>query len=151
MLVIHPDSHVDHVPAELIEFVKRVFADTRHDPAGNPQRRVDVAHCEIPSGVKALDCALYGPRAGDRPVPEEEVQYVVRPGRTWPSRMVDRPLRKARMLTMVAGPHDDHDLVLYTAYGGPPTPREVHDPNLKEEDRRASVDFWRDHALALGT
>ena len=146
MLVIHPESHVDHVPASVIEAVKLAWADV-----ANPDQRVIIETFELPQEAGTVDCSLYGPVMGDPPISEAEVQYRVRPGRSWPSRMVARPARQARTLTLVAGPHDGHDPVLYTCYGGPPTPQEVHDPNLKEEDRRASVDFWRDHALALGT
>ena len=52
---------------------------------------------------------------------------------------------------MVAGPHDGHDLVLHTCYGGPAAPREVNDPDLEPADSAASIEFWKDHALATGT
>jgi hypothetical protein len=143
MLVIHPESHVDHVPASLIEAMKRAFADV-----ANPEKQILIETIELPEAAGTAACALYGPAMGDPPVPEAEVQYRVRPGRSWPSRMVARPLRQTRTLTIVAGPHDGHDLVLYTCHGGPAAPREVHDPDLDSADRVRSVAFWKDHALA---
>jgi hypothetical protein len=146
MLVIHPESHVDHVPASVIEFVKNFFATST-----NPAKINVTATLSLPDEVDAVDCSLYGPAMGDPPVSEDEVQYQVRPGRSWPSRMVARPIRQTRTLTLVAGPHDGHDLVLYTYYGGPAAPREVNDPDLEVADSEASIEFWRHHALALGT
>jgi hypothetical protein len=146
MLVIHPESHVDHVPESVIEAVTLAFADV-----ANPDKRVLIETLELPEAAGSVACALYGPAIGDPPVSEDEVQYQIRPGRSWPSRTVARPVRQTRTLTLIAGPHDGHDLVLYTCYGGPAAPMEVDDPNLKEEDRPASVEFWKVHALALGT
>jgi hypothetical protein len=146
MLVIHPESHVDHVQASVIEAVKRVLAD-----AGNPDHRVIIETFELPEEAGTVDCALYGPAMGDPPVPEDQVQYGERPGRSWPSRLVARPVRQTRTLTVVAGPHQGHDLVLFTGYGGPAAPPEVDDPHLRPADRAASVAFWKDHALALRT
>ncbi len=39
-----------------------------------------------------------------------------------------------------------HACVLYTAFGGPPTPQEPDDPGCK--DVEASRRFWAEHALA---
>jgi hypothetical protein len=144
VLVIHPKSHVDHIPAGVIEAVKLAFADV-----ANPDRRILIETFELPEEAGTVGCALYGPTMGDSPVPDDEVQYRVRPGRSWPSRMVARLVRPTRILTVVAGPHDGHDLVMFTCYGGPAASPEVDDPNLKPADRAASIAFWNDHALAL--
>jgi len=146
MLVIHPESHLDHVPASVIEAVKLALADVT-----NPDQRVLIETFELPEEAGTVACALYGPAMGDPPVPEDEVQSQVRPGRSWPSRMVARPVRQTRALTMVAGPHDGHDLVLFTCYGGPAAPAEVNDPELKTAERAKSIEFWKDLALALET
>ena len=57
-------------------------------------------------------------------------------------------------MTVVAGPHDGHPCVLYTAYGGPIAPREPWDPALTDTlgiDLAASLTFWREHALSKET
>jgi hypothetical protein len=146
VLVIHPESHVDHVPASVVEAVIRAFAGVV-----NPDRRILIRTHELPEEAETVACALYGPAMGDPPMCEDQVQYRVRPGRSWPSRTVIRPVRSTRTLTAVAGPHGGDDLVLFTCYGGPTAPPEVHDPNLKPADRAASIAFRNDHALALET
>jgi hypothetical protein len=146
MLVIQPESHVDHVPASVIEAVTLACADMV-----NPDKRLIIETLDLPEAAGTVACALYGPAMGDPPISEDEVQYRVRPGRSWPSRMVARPVRQTRILTLVAGPHDGHDLVLYTCYGGPAAPRELNDPDLEPADSAASIEFWKDHALATGT
>ena len=115
----------------------------------NPDRRILIETFELPEEAGTVACALYGPALGDPPVSEDQVQYRVRPGRSWPSRTVARPVRPTRTLTVVAGPHGGDDLVLFTCHGGPAAPPEVNDPNLEPADRAASLAFWNDHALAL--
>jgi hypothetical protein len=146
MIVIHPESHVDHVPVSVIVAVTLALEDL-----ANPEKQVIIETLELPEAAGAVACALYGPAMGVPPVSEAEVQYRVRPGRSWPSRTVARPIRQTRTLTVVAGPHDGHDLVLYTCHGGPAAPPEVNDPQLQPADLAASIEFWKHHALALGT
>jgi hypothetical protein len=110
---------------------------------------------------------------GDPPVTEDEVVYTERGTRHWPSRLVERPARPTRLITVIAGPHEEscptcrgnssgpgstcpgdhcaggrrrHACVLYTAFGGPPAPQEPGDPGCK--DPAESAAFWHDHALA---
>jgi hypothetical protein len=142
--VIHPASHVDHVNARVVEAVKIAFADL-----ADPDKGIVIKTFELPEEAGTVACALYGPIMGDPPV--TEVQYQVRPGRSWPSRQVARPVRQTRTLTVIAGLHDGHDLVLFICYGGSAAPPEVNDPHLKPADTAASVAFWKDRALALGT
>ena len=104
MHVIHPESHVDHVPACVIQAVILAFADL-----ANPDKRIIIETFELPEEAGAVACALYGPVMGDPPVSEDEVEYRVRPGRTWPSRTIACPVRPTRTLIVVAGPHDSHD------------------------------------------
>ncbi len=67
------------------------------------------------------------------------------------SRMVNRPLRQSRQVTVIAGFHpDDHDagLILYTAFGGPGGEREPDDPGITSaEEKLKAVEFWSEHAL----
>jgi len=52
-------------------------------------------------------------------------------------------------VTIIAGPHEGHSCILYTAYGGPAAPREAADPYIEsEEEREASRAFWAVHALS---
>ena len=101
-----------------------------------------------------MPCGLYGPVMGDAPIAESEVAYGVRGTRAWKSRIVQRlGIRTTRMVTVIAGPHDEetckgiikHACILYTAFGGPPTPQEPGDPSCK--DLEASTKFWSEHAL----
>jgi hypothetical protein len=115
---------------------------------------------ELPAELPPLDCALYGPMMQDEPVPESDVVYQVRGNRSWASRMVDRPLRPTRLISIIAGP--DHigypdwradvappPMILYTAFGGPAAPKEPGDPTLEElADLFTSRAFWRIHALS---
>lgn len=146
MLIVHPESHIhsdllpEHVAWVLNKFKNRdgFFKES----------------VELPRSLPALTDALYGPIAGDPPVDESEVVYISRPGRglqRGESRMVHRPLRKTRVVTVIAGPHDGNPMVVYTMHGGYSAEREPFDASLRtEEDRQRSVRFWAEHALATG-
>ncbi len=114
---------------------------------------VSCAELDVPQ----LTCALYGPLMGDEPVPESIVEYELRGDRQYTSRILDvrtiitqldtpvgcwepkdlpndEPLKTAWMrptdqLTVIAGPLNAVDLrcTMYTAFGGPPTPKEYGD------------------------
>jgi hypothetical protein len=107
-----------------------------------------IATVELPADLADLSCGLYGPIMGDAPVADADVQLAPRGTRAWPSRLVARPARPTRLLTVIAGPHDDAACVLYTAFGGPLAPQEPGDPGCK--DPAASRAFWAEHALATG-
>lgn len=146
MLIVHPDSHVhsdllpEHVAWALNKFKNRdgFFKES----------------VAMPKSLPALDNALYGPTAGDPPVAESEVVYVHRPGgksRLGKSRMVHRPMRKTRVITVIAGPHDGHPMVVYAMHGGHPAEREPFDEDIKTPAQQAAADaFWATHALATG-
>lgn len=103
----------------------------------------------LPEELDAVPCAIYGPSVGDEPVEEGEVFYVRRGDRPNISRMIDRPSRPTRQITVIAGPHKEEPCVLYTAFGGPPAPKEPGDPSLEDgEKMREATTFWREHALA---
>jgi hypothetical protein len=131
------ESHVDHVPASVVEWALVRFADR----AG-----FFIETVELPVELPELENALYGPVCGDEPV--VDAVMVQRPGREYLSRMVERPVRKTRTVTVIAGPHGDEPCVLYTIFGGPVSPKELADPTLAEKDRGASEQFWAVHALA---
>ncbi len=115
----------------------------------------------LPAELSDLENALYGPIAGDDPVPEANVCYRIRGDRRWASRMMafgaflpaladSRGMRPTRQLTVIAGPMGPgENCVLYTAYGGPAAPREPGDLTLPDWDAvQASRAFWAEHALA---
>ena len=102
----------------------------------------------IPDGVPSLPSALYGPACGDDPVPENQVQYVVRGERRGPSRVVDRLLRDVRSMVVVCG-QGRHGAVIYTAYGGQViAPREWWDIGLRPLEAIEAARFWAEHALS---
>lgn len=110
---------------------------------------------------------------GDPPVDETEVRHERRGNRAWTSRLVERPERPTRTITVIAGPHEEpcplttsawnllhqaacttcagvgeikHACILYTAFGGPAAPQEPGDPGCKDPIARSA--FWLTHALA---
>lgn len=151
-MIKHPASHVDHnlSPAQLDYLLDR-FA-TRDT--------FFLETIELPPELGTVPCALWGPTMGDPPVPEEEVLHARRGARSWPSRLTTRPPRPTRLVTVIAGPHEEpctpcdecvggrrtYACVLYTAFGGPSAPQEPGDPGCK--DLAASSAFWNAHALA---
>jgi len=143
MLAINADSHLDHgLTVAHLRFVLAHFHD---------RTSFFVLTVELPPGLEPLLCALYGPAMGDPPVLDSEAILEPRPGRPWPSRLVDRPLRPSRLLTVVAGPHEDIPCLMYTAYAGPEAPREPGDISLSQEARLRAREFWSTHALSRGS
>ena len=142
MLEIIPESHLDHglTPAH-IDFIKEKFAD---------KTGFFIETVQLPAKLPSLQDALYGPLVGDKPVAESAVHYAVRGIRPGESRMVDKPMRETRYVTVIAGPHDGKPLVLYTAFGGKLTPKEPFDPTLNPAQKAESEAFWSQHALATG-
>jgi hypothetical protein len=106
---------------------------------------------ELPEQYGTVPCGLYGPLMGDEPVPEAEVVYEVRGDREGASRLVKRPTRQVRTVTVIAGPHEGEPWVVYTVFGGPVSPREPF--NVPEDDTDALAEsraFWAVHALSDG-
>lgn len=161
----HQDSHVDHgLNAAQLHYLLDRFVE---------RRAFFVETLELPNELGTVPCALWGPAMGDPAISEDEVIYIPRGQRSWSSRLVNRPMRPMRQITVIAGPHDElcpicqgprgtsdphcpeklceggrlrHACVLYTAFGGPLAPQEPGDPDCK--DLATSVAFWREHALA---
>lgn len=104
---------------------------------------------ELPYEHKSVMNALYGPMSGDAPVPESEVHYKKRSSDRPPSRMINRPLRPTRQITII-GVAEGKNIKVFTAYGGPAAEREPGDPTMSEAEQAAAETFWREHALAEG-
>ncbi len=147
MLKRHKDSHLDHGLTEAqILFVLEAFKD---------QENFFKATIEIPKELGTVRCDLYGPLVGDEPLGEADTFYKERGGRKYTSRLVDKPPRRTNLVTVIGGPHDGEPCVLYTAFGGPLTPRETNELlSLGHRDRdddgelRDSREFWSRHALS---
>lgn len=107
---------------------------------------------ELPPGAPDLLNSLYGPASGDAPVGEEEVLRRHRSPDRPLSRMVRRPSRPTRLLTVIGiAPMTGEEAVIYTAYGGPMASREPGDASLVlgSPEHQEAVAFWATHALAL--
>lgn len=130
----HKDSHLDHnLTSEQIKFVLGLDA-----PEGGTQT------VTLPEHLGTVQCGLYGPLMGDAPIEESEVSYHVRGERKGKSRLIiGRAPRTTRLLTVISGPHDGLDCVLFTAFGGPLAEREPF-----EDDSEKSREFWKQHALS---
>jgi hypothetical protein len=102
----------------------------------------------LPAGHRSLRNALYGPASGDHPVSERDVFYQQRSADRPPSRMIDKPTRPTRLLTVIGMRQGPESIVVFTAYGGPAAEREPGDKTLTGADLRAAKAFWRKYALA---
>ena len=137
-MIKHAISHVDHgLTEDQLNFLLDRFAD---------RKAFFIETIELPENLGTAPCGLYGPIMGDEPINEAEVVHEHRGNRAWTSRLVNRPTRPTRKVTVIAGPHEGHDCILWTAFGGPLALQEPGDPGCK--DPAASATFWRDHALA---
>lgn len=139
-MILHKESHADHVPPEVLEWVLHRFRD---------KDAFFMETVEIPAGLPQIECGLHGPVMGDAPVAEEEVTYRAREGRSWASRLVGRSKRPTRQITVIAGPFEEHQCALYTTFAGPLAPKETQDPTLDPSKQRESQEFWSEHALSL--
>ncbi len=138
---ITSDSHVDHALTQVhLDFIQGQFGD---------RQAFFLQTVELPEDLPPLPCGLHGPVMGDEPVADSETTSVVRGGRKGPSRVCNRPTRMVRTMTVIGGPDDSGEMILYTAYGGPSAPREPWDPALNEEQRAQTQQFWSKHALSL--
>jgi len=134
---LHTDSHLDHsVPEHVVEALLARFASR------------DGFFIETVEVNEQIPCALIGPATGHPEVTEDQVHYGRRGQREYPSRLIDRTPSVVNTVTVIAGPHDGKDCVVYTIYGGPCAPKEPNDPTLTEDLREESEEFWSVHALA---
>lgn len=137
-------SHADHLSGDLLKLIEERFSG---------RTGFFIESFEVPAEIATqnnLTNSLYGPVSGDPPVSEDEVYYDKRQGRDWTSRLINKPARPTKTVTVIAGPSgkDKDDCVLYTAFGGPASEREVNDPYRPESDFDKCKAFWDKHALA---
>ena len=137
---ITKDSHLDHgLSKEVIKFIKRKFGK---------KKKFFIDTVKLPEGM-SVPCGLYGPIVDDTPVMEHMVTYERRGEREYPSRLINLPPRQTNIITVIAGPHENEKCILYTAFGGPLTPKEPGDSTIKSKaERKGSEKFWAEHALA---
>lgn len=138
---ILPVSHLDHgLPESVVTHIAERFAD---------RDAFFIETFELPSELPSVPCGLHGPVMGDEPVLDSEVALEVRGTRAGPSRLCARAPREVRSVTVIAGPHEGDACVLYTAFGGPQTPREPWDATLTTPAQVThSRSFWANHALS---
>lgn len=141
---ITDESHLDHgVNDRTLDWLR-----TLEVPVGE----VSVQTLRLPDSCADLMSALRGPLAGDPPVPERYVSYVRRGARNGLTRVLlgKRP-RPTRFITVVTGPHNGAEGVLYTCYGGkemPQEPWEFSGDDIDPEKYSKSIELWSTHALA---
>ncbi len=169
-MIKHKESHMDHgFTQEQWDYIFKKFEG---------RDAFFIETFELPENLGTVMNELYGPSCGDPPIPESEVYYMARGDRAWVSRMVIKLPRPTRFVRVIAGPHDGHPCVLYTAYGvasidTPNSPKEIgdleaqrrayensHEPGpdgyvpvvgeLRKlyEQLSEANDFWATHALA---
>jgi hypothetical protein len=136
------ESHTDHGLLDCHwQFIQ--------DEAAKLTEGVMITTLTLPNGMPPLQNALHGPSCGDVPVGEGEVVYETRGDRPWADRLVDRPARPTRQLTVIAIPVDASNpdvLTMFTAYGGPMAPQHPEDPSNR--DPEGAKAFWAEHALS---
>jgi len=104
---------------------------------------------DLPHGHEPVESLLYGPVAGDAPVPEAEVVYKQRSPDRPESRMVNLPRRTSKRATIIGIAAED-GVTIFTCYGGEAAPREPGDKSLTDpKELQESKTFWSQHALAL--
>jgi hypothetical protein len=133
-MIIHKDSHTDHA---INQAQWHFILDSLEDRTG-----FFIETLELPQGLGFVLNELYGPSAGDPPVPEAEVHYGRRGDRAWDSRLVKMPKRPTRFIRVIAGPHDGEACVLFTAYAVsskdmPQSPKEPGDIRKQLEELEA--------------
>jgi len=132
--------HGDHgITPEQKEWIKNTLY--REAPQG-----FFIIQVDIPRELGTVKNALYGPAAGDAPVPESVVSYRPRGDRPWSDRVVDWPARQVGYVQTI-GKREGDDFELWTIFGGPNAPRNPGDP--ANEDPEGSRKWWSQHALSL--
>lgn len=140
-LILHKESHIDHgITMRQMAWILERFRD---------RREFFIETVELPEELGYVPCALYGPIMGDNSLPDFMVYLQKRGNREYPSRVCKLDKRSTRLVTVIGGPYDGLANVLFTAFGGPKTPKEPGDPLC--EDRAASKAFWSQHALSISS
>lgn len=135
--------HADHgIKPEQMDWIKAQIA------ASNP-KTFFIQEIQIPAELGTVRNAMYGPAAGDPPVPESQVSYRPRGDRPWSDRVVSWPTRPVNYVQAIGMPdqNDPNKIVLFTVYGGPLAPQNPDDPSCR--DVPAARNFWSQHALSI--
>lgn len=137
----HKDSHLDHgLSPAVVDYIMARFAE---------RDAFFLETFELPPELGTVPCGLYGPVMGDDAMLVADMVLRQRRGdRAYESNVVRAPSRPTRTVTVIAGPHDGLACVLFTAFGGPVTPKEPGDPTLAPDKVDESTKFWSVHALA---
>jgi hypothetical protein len=131
--------HADHgISTKQMDYIKKFLLKSM--PQG-----FSIQQFTLPRSLGAVPNAMYGPAAGDGPVPESQVHYMDRSGRGWEDRMVDLPPRPVNY-GQVIGIREGNAFTLFTVYGGPLAPQNAADPG--NHDVAGSKKFWKQHALS---
>lgn len=141
---LHRDSHISHVRPRVrgsaLALVEALIEE------GDASLRVDTVKIR-----ERTPCSLVRRSALAAHEPVFMAYRGVRRGST---PCVIRGPEIVNVVTVVSGPSPDADgtRVLYTVYGGPPTPREPWDPSLACDDakRAEAAAFWDEHAICVG-
>ena len=132
--------HADHgVSKEQMDFIKANLI--KDAPQG-----FFIKEIRIPRELGTVRNALYGPIAGDPPVPESEVSYRPRGDRPWSDRVVSWPTRPVNHVQAI-GVREGDNFKLFTVYGGYLAPQHPDDPGNR--DVEAAKKFWSQHALSI--
>lgn len=135
--------HADHgIKPEQMDWIKSQIS------AANP-KTFFIQEIQIPAELGSVRNAMYGPAAGDPPVPESQVSYRPRGDRPWSDRVVSWPTRPVNYVQAIGSPDrdDPNKIVLFTVYGGPLAPQNPDDPSCRDVD--GARNFWSQHALSL--
>ena len=132
--------HADHgIAPEQMEYIKGRLE--QEAPQGFFLREIS-----LPRELGAVRNAMYGPAAGDAPVPESDVSYRPRGDRPWSDRVVSWPARPVDYVQAI-GTREGDAFKLFTVYGGPLAPQNPDDPGCR--DVEGARKFWSQHALSL--
>lgn len=170
----HAESHLDHgLSQPQIDHIFKLFADREEfftatielppelgtapcalwGPAmGDPEIGSPALWGGLPAGEYILPANLIGFRMNlgweIKPHFDGAITRGKRGARSWESRLINAPMRPSRKVFVVAGPHEEHACILYTAYAGPEAPPEPGSLTPEHPKYAASVEFWKVHALS---
>jgi len=104
----------------------------------------------LPQKFGMVESSIYGPVMGDPPIKESQVKYARIGSNKWASRVINRPIRKTSMVTVIAAPHEGDACVLHTVLAGPLVGREPNDPVMQKHPglMDEAKEFWSKHAFA---
>lgn len=152
-IVMFAGTHLDHgLLQQHWGWILDVAGMHRHECEKTGTLTPLIRTVELPPGCPDVENGLYGPACGDAPVGDAEVTLERRGDRPWADRLVARPKRPSRLLTIIAVPEfrdcpeKGMRLVCFTAYGGPQAPQHPDDPSNR--DPEGARKFWSEHALA---